>query len=83
MQAFAQTMRDESLCSSTWAQDWQSLSLSLSLSQIGSRSSLDNSTKPALQPQDDIPISVLLYIAQQRVIIVAISEGENYILGQI
>ena len=59
------------------------LAISLSLSQIGSRSSLDNRTKPALQPQDDIPISVLLYIAQQRVIIVAISEGENYILGQI
>lgn len=46
----------------------------LSLSQMATRSFLDNRTEPALQPRDDIPISVLPHIIQQKVIIVAISE---------
>ncbi|ELK02035.1 Fatty acid-binding protein, heart [Pteropus alecto] len=51
--------------------------------QIGIKgSSLDNRTEIALQPRDDIPISVLLYVVQQKVMIVAMPK-ENYNLDQI
>lgn len=53
--------------------------LALSLSARQQKKFSDRRTEPALQRRDDIPISVLLYIVQQKVIIVATSTGENYI----
>lgn len=76
LKAFKQTILDNSLCSSR-------MGPGLATSKIGTRSSLDNGTEPALQPRDDIPISILIYIVQQTVIIVATSREENYILDQI